>query len=177
MRLRVRTGVVSDADLPPFAGQSDSRNIGRCHAGISFLNFNKEILFGECGALLGAYAGALIAAGITRKPGIISGSVVAGTLLGASLFWLVARIYHHRVNKSWSARHLASDIAYYTPVASALGFFIYEPAIFFVARALLSHGAGVGYSVILAQIAAFTLFLGSMNIYRAILLKTGRKRL
>ena len=150
---------------------------GRPHGNSSFVHFNKEILFGECGAFLGGYAGAFLTAAFTRRPEFISGALVPGTLIGANLFWLAARIHHNRGNQGWSALHLAQDIAYFTPVASALGFLVYEPTIFFASRALLRRGAGIGGSVILAQIAAFALFLGCMNVYRAILLKTARKRL
>ncbi len=141
------------------------------------MEFNKEILFGECGSLLLAYGAAYLASSLTRRASIISGSIVAGTLLGGTLFWLTARIYHRLSGNRWSPRHLASDIRYFTPAALTLGFLVYDPAIFFASHFLLTHGAGVGRSVIAAQMLAFTLFLGSMNGYRVILMKSGLKHL
>ena len=68
-------------------------------------------------------------------------------------------------------------MSYFTPGALVLGFLVYDPAIFFASHHLLVGGGGVGHSVILAQLFAFTLFLAGMNGYRALLLRVGGKRL
>jgi hypothetical protein len=143
----------------------------------SFLEFNKEILFGECGAFLLAYGAAFLAADFTHNAAIISGSVVVGTLLGGTVFWLAARIFHKLSGNRWSPGSLVTDIGYFTPAALTLGFLVYDPAIYFASHYFLVHSAGVGHSVLFAQLIAFTLFLASMNCYRAILMRSGLRRL
>ena len=48
----------------------------------STLDFNRELLFGEVGALLAANPVASLVARFTSNPGVISGAAVAGTLAG-----------------------------------------------------------------------------------------------
>ncbi len=134
-------------------------------------NFNKEILFGECGAFLMANLTTAIVSHFTKSPTAISAFAVAGTLAGGALFWLAARIYDHVRMKEFKAAEIASDIGYFTPAAVILGFAVYDPAIYLISHWLLVHSYQAQLSVLLGQIAAFSLFLGSMNIYRALLLK------
>jgi hypothetical protein len=140
-------------------------------------DFNKEIIFGEFGSLLGAYAVGLSAARLTRRFGLISAALIPGTLLGGTIFWLAARIAHQRQRRGWSVRVLARDISYFTPAAAVLGFVVYDPAIFLASHFLLVRGAGVVLSVAGGEITAFTLFLASMNSYRLILARTGVRNL
>lgn len=139
--------------------------------------FNKEIVVGECGSLLAAYLAAYGAAHWTSRANLISGAIVAGTLLGGTAGWLTARIAHRREAKRLSVGGLASDIGYFTPAAIALGFGVYDPAIFLVSRFLLLRGSAVGISVAISQAVAFALFLACMNAYRLILAKTQGKHL
>ena len=139
--------------------------------------FNKEIILGEIGSLLGAYIAALIASRLTRSSALISAALIPGTLLGGTVFWLTARISHMHERRNWSVGVLARDISYFTPVAAVLGFAVYDPAIFFTSRFLLVRGAGVILSVAGGQITAFSLFLASMNAYRLVLARTGMRHL
>jgi len=141
------------------------------------LDFNREILFGECGALLLAGPSASAVAHFTRNAAIISSSAVAGTLIGGALFWLAARIYDTVREKRFDAKTLASDIGYFTPAAVILGFLVYDPSIYLTSHYLLKQGDRVGRSVIAGQVVAFALFLSCMNIYRMLLLKLKGKRL
>jgi len=143
----------------------------------STLNFNKELLLGECGALLVANFGAVAVSHYTHRAGVISASAVVGTLLGGTLFWLGARIWDQVRAKSFHARGLASDIGYFTPGAIVLGFLVYDPAIYLTSHHFLLLGGQVGWAVVGGQILAFGLFLISMNLYRAVLLKVRGKRL
>jgi hypothetical protein len=143
----------------------------------STLDFNREILFGECGALLAANPTATVVSHFTRNASVISSSAVAGTLVGGALFWLAARIYDKVKRKRFDAKTLASDIGYFTPAAIILGFLVYDPSIYFTSHHLLREGDRVEYSVIVGQVVAFTLFLGCMNFYRLLLLKVRGKSL
>jgi hypothetical protein len=139
--------------------------------------FNQEIIFGEIGAVLGAYAAALIATRLTHRFGLISATLIPGTLLGGTIFWLAARIAHQRERRNWSVRVLARDIGYFTPAAATLGFVVYDPAIYLASHFLLVRGAGVILAVAGGEITAFTLFLASMNAYRLILARAGLRNL
>jgi hypothetical protein len=143
----------------------------------STLDFNKEILFGECGALLAANPTALAVAHFTTNDAVISWSAVAGTLFGGALFWLLARIYDKVRQRRFDAKVLASDIGYFTPAAVLLGFLVYDPSIYFTSHHLLKEGDKVVDSVLVGQLVAFTLFLLCMNAYRLLLLRFRLKNL
>jgi hypothetical protein len=139
------------------------------------LDFNREILFGECGALLAANPAAEVASHFSGNPTIISTAAVAGTLVGGALFWLVARIYDKVRQKTFDTRSIASDIGYLTPAAVILGFVVYDPAIYLTSHHLLTSGERVLASVLLGQLVAFSLFLACMNVYRILLIRISGK--
>ena len=143
----------------------------------STLDFNRELLFGECGALLAANPAAWVVSRFTANAAIISASAVAGTLVGGGLFWLCARIYDKTRAGAFDRKALASDIGYFTPAAVILGIVVYDPAIYFASHRLLTSGDRVIASVLVGQLAAFTLFLACMNLYRLALLRFGVKKL
>jgi hypothetical protein len=139
------------------------------------LDFNREILFGECGALLAANPAAEVASHFTGNPTVISSAAVGGTLVGGALFWLSARVYDKVRQKSFNTRSIASDIGYFTPAAIILGFVVYDPAIYFISHHLLTSGDRVLSSVLLGQLVAFSLFLACMNVYRILLIRISGK--
>jgi hypothetical protein len=143
----------------------------------STLDFNREILFGECGALVMANPTAVLAAHFTSNAALISSAAVAGTLIGGGAFWLVARIYDQVREKRFSAKILATDLGYFTPAAVVFGFLVYDPSIYLTSHHLLRTGARVEFSVIVGQVVAFALFLACMNLYRLLLLRVRGKSL
>jgi hypothetical protein len=143
----------------------------------SAYHFNREILLGECGALLLANGSAPIVYHFTRSPDLISSAAVAATLIGGGLCWLAARVYDRVKDRTFSAKGLASDIGYFTPAAIVLGFGVYDPSIFIASHYLLIHGAGDSVSVLFGQLFAFSLFLASLNAYRLLLLRFRGKSL
>ncbi len=143
----------------------------------STLNFNREILFGECGALLLASPTSIAVSHFTKNSSVISSAAVAGTLIGGALFWLLARIYDKVREKNFNAKVIASDVGYFAPAAVILGFLVYDPSIYLTSHHLMDHGDKVGDSVIAGQCVAFVLFLLCMNLYRALLLRIRGKSL
>jgi hypothetical protein len=143
----------------------------------STYHFNREILLGECGALVLANGSAPIVYHFTRNADLISSAAVAATLLGGALCWLAARVYDRVKDRTFTAKELASDIGYFTPAAIVLGFAVYDPSIFLASHYLLIHGAGDGVSVLVGQLVAFALFLASLNIYRLLLIRFRGKAL
>jgi len=143
----------------------------------STLVFNRELLFGECGALLLANPAASVVSRYTKSADAISYAAVGGTLAGGAAFWLAARIYDSTRDKRLDAKALASDIGYFTPAAIIFGFLVYDPSIFLATHRLLRDGESVVPSVFIGQAVAFLLFLLCMNAYRVLLLKVRGKRL
>ena len=134
----------------------------------NFVDFNKEILFGEVGALISAPAVSYFASMITKDYNVISLSAVIGAIIGASIFWIAMRIYDKRRNKM-PLENVAKDIAYFTPAAFLISLILYYPTLFLVSHYLLVEGVRVLYSVISSQVIAFLSFLIGVNAYRYVL--------
>ncbi len=138
-------------------------------------NFNKEILFGEVGALIGAPTFGVIASHYFTNSKVLSSSAVIGAIIGASLFYLSMRIYDKSKQKTFSEKGFVKDLAYFTPAAFILTTLVYYPSLFFISEYLIEYQFRIVFSIILSQFAAFAFFLISINLYRYILLKlTGR---
>jgi len=135
------------------------------------VNFNKEILAGEIGALISAPLGGLIASLFTLNSSYISAIAVLSSLAGASLFWIMMRAYDEKRTNVFTMQHLATDIGYFTPGAFILALVVYYPSLFLMSRHLLTQDYRVVSSVILSQAIAFTIYLVAMNVYRYLLWK------
>ena len=137
----------------------------------STLNFNKEIVVGEIGALIGAPLISFTVSHFTATPEFVSIAAVIGAAIGACTSWLAMRMRHRGKARSLSARTLASDIAYFTPAALLLTVTVYYPTLYVLSGALLNGRHHVLVAVILAQLTAFLLFLLLINAYRYLLAK------
>ncbi len=141
------------------------------------INFNKELLFGEIGAIIGAQIFGYISSLITSSTSIISSLVVAGAIMGAALFFLSLRAYHKSRKGKLSKIKFAQDLLYFTPIAFILTLIVYYPSLFFLSNYFLTNEYHVIFSTFISQISAFILFLIAINFYRYILLKTIKKEL
>lgn len=137
----------------------------------AFFDFNKEIFFGELGALICIPLFSELMAQFTSRATFISFSAILGALIGGSTFWLAMRVYDKERKRKYSLGGLVEDIAYFTPAAFVLGLIIYQPVLFFVSHHLLVLGDKVLFSVLVSQASAFLLFLISINVYRSLLYK------
>jgi uncharacterized membrane protein YeaQ/YmgE (transglycosylase-associated protein family) len=137
----------------------------------STFDFNKEIVFGEIGALVSAPLTASIVSKYTSVNNIISASAVFGAILGASVFWLIMRIYDEKRNKIFSVKGLERDIVNFTPAAFLLTLLVYYPVLFLLSKHLLTEAYKLTFSVFISQLVAFSLFLISINIYRYMIRK------
>ena len=135
-------------------------------------DFNKEILFGELGAVISAPIIAYFASLFTTSTNIISAVAVLGSIAGASLFWILMRAYDE--SRRHELSHLATDIGYFTPAAFLATLLFYYPTLFLISRHLLSQDYRVAASVILSQILAFSMFLVAMNLYHFYLRKIAK---
>ncbi len=139
------------------------------------INFNKQILFGEIGAMIGAPLFSYTASQFFSSPNTISAITVIGVIITASAFWLTLRIYDKTRNGKIETRKFLEDLAYFTPVAFVISFLVYYPTLFFLSRFLFSNDYRIVSSAIISQMTAFVIFLTSINFYRYFLIRlTGR---
>ena len=134
-------------------------------------NFNKEILFGELGSILGSPLISYLASQFTSNIKIISFFAVIGAIIGASVFWLSMRVIDKKKQYEKSIANLGKDILYFTPAAFLLTLLIYYPTLYFLSYNFLNSQNKILLSVIFAQLLAFTFFLIMINIYRYFLAK------
>jgi hypothetical protein len=138
-------------------------------------DFNREMIFGELGAFVGANLAAVLVSHFTRDAAAVSFSAIPGTVIGGSAFWLSARIYDQVTGGRFKPRGLAGDIACFTPAAFVLSVLAYDPAIYLISHELLRRGNPVSASILAGQLVAFALFLLGMNAYRAMLFRATGK--
>ncbi len=141
------------------------------------LNFNKEILFGELGAIAGAQAFGYISSKTGHPHSVTSTLVVIGAMVGSALFYLTVRLYNQKKSKAFSLKKFSTDLLYFTPIALILTIGIYYPSLFLFEQYFLKNLHVVILSTFLAQSLAFTFFLTGINIYRMILIKSFKRKL
>jgi hypothetical protein len=141
-----------------------------------FKDFNKEILFGELGSLIGIQFVNLIASALYFPITLIPHLVVLGAMLGGSLSWLLARVYYRSKEEKYSEKKFFNDIKYFLPASTFFTVAFYYPVLFFATKHFLEHHQ-TEFSTIVAQIIAFCAFIVGINIYRYILLKVEGKNL
>ena len=133
------------------------------------IDFNKEILFGEVGALVGAVLLGLIAYFIHKNPNIVSILTLIGSVAGGSLLWWIARIHDEKKRNEFSIKKLGRDLSLYTPVAILIALLISYPTIFWVTHAISAKIRFDFLGSFAGELSGFILFLILMNGYRYIL--------
>ncbi len=133
------------------------------------VDFNKEILIGELGALLGASFFGLESFLIGKSPNFISIFTIIGSIIGGSYSWLITRIYDERKRNEFSIKKLKRDLSLYTPIALLVALLITYPIVFFVTRSISSkiHLSFLGPFA--GELSGFAVFIVLMNGYRYIL--------
>jgi uncharacterized membrane protein YeaQ/YmgE (transglycosylase-associated protein family) len=143
-----------------------------------FINFNKEIIFGEFGAVAGAQIASYLVSNSTNSASTISTSAVIGSIIGASLFWVATRIYDKikTSRRGFSSKRFVEDMAYFTPVAFILTSLIYYPSLYYFSEYLIKNSGHVTIPIFFSQAGAFLLLLIALNFYKYLLYKyTGRE--
>ncbi len=141
------------------------------------LNFNKEILFGELGAIAGAQVFGYISSESGSHHSLTTILVVAGAMVGSAIFYLISRFYHQKKTKVFSIKKFRTDLLFFTPVALTLTIGIYYPSLYLFEKYFLENIHAVIFSTFLAQTLAFVFFLAGINIYRIILIKSFKRKL
>jgi hypothetical protein len=142
-----------------------------------FFDFNKEILFGEVGSLVGIQLASFLAIHFPRYQSWTPHFIVFGAMIIGSLFWILARVYYKSREEKYSEKKFFNDVKYFTPASVLFSLFFYYPTLFFAVKYFLEHNKPVEFSAILSQGIAFLIFLVSINIYRYLLFKVFNKKL
>ncbi len=140
-------------------------------------DFNKEILIGEIGALLGAPIFGFIGSLISRSPNFISIATVLGSMFGGCISWLITRIYDEKKEKRFSVKKFSKDITFYTPVAFLISLSISWPVVALVTHSLFVKEHISYLSSFIGELSGFAVFLILINIYRYILSRSFNKLL
>lgn len=133
------------------------------------IDFNKEILLGEIGALVGAVLLGLVAFFIHKNPNIVSILTLIGSIAGGSASWWIARVHDEKKRHEFSIKKLGRDISLYTPVAFLIALLISYPTIFWVTHAISTKIRFDFIGSLAGELSGFALFLIVMNGYRYIL--------
>lgn len=132
------------------------------------LDFNKEVIIGEIGALLGAslfgFIGSLIFTG-----SFVPTATVIGSIFGGCVSWLTARIYDEKKYRRFSVKKFTKDVSFYTPVAFLISILVAYPTVLFVTKFLLSKEHISYLSSFIGELSGFIVFLILINTYRYIL--------
>jgi hypothetical protein len=137
----------------------------------STYNFNKELLFAEIGAVIGAPLLPFIITLLTDDHIVLSVLTVIGAQAGATTIWLITRIYNQKIGNIFSVKKLARDIAYFTPAAFLIASITYYPTLYFTTHYFLEQKEHILLAAILGEILAFVLFMTVINVYRVYLIK------
>ena len=135
------------------------------------VDFNKEILIGEIGALVGAPLFGIIGSLIRSRPDIISTFTVAGSIIGGFVSWFITRLYDEKKEKDFSAKKLAKKLSLYTPAAFLVSILVGYPVVFLVTHALSVREHITAFSSLMGELSGFVIFLILINLYRYLLLK------
>lgn len=136
-----------------------------------FINFNKEILSGEVGAILGAQLAGFISRFFYFSEKVISSLAVLGAVLGAGILYLFVRIINQKKTDNFTINKFSKDIVFYSCGAISLTVLVYYPSLYFLEKYLLKLVKDVNVTTFIAQTLAFILFLIFINLYRYILKK------
>ena len=142
-----------------------------------FFEFNKEIISGEIGALIGSSLGAYLSLLIGKNEELVPTFTVIGSIIGSSTFFLSTKIYHKKRRKELSFRNIFHDLMFYTPVAASLRIFMGYPLLYFFTQYFVRNGLNAFYSGALGEFLSFLIFLFLINIYRVILFKFFKKKI
>ncbi|MCL5730154.1 MAG: hypothetical protein M1165_01130 [Candidatus Pacearchaeota archaeon] len=133
------------------------------------IDFNKEILIGEIGAILGAPIFGFISSFILKNPLFISFATLGGSIVGGSVSWLTTRIYDEKKYREFSRKKFTKDLSLFTPVAFLISILASYPTVLFVTKTMFSENHSPFFSSLAGELSGFAIFLILINTYRFVM--------
>jgi uncharacterized membrane protein YeaQ/YmgE (transglycosylase-associated protein family) len=130
------------------------------------LDFNKEVLIGEVGAIVGATLFGFLGSLISRSPNFIPIATLVGSIFGGTISMLMARIRDEKKYKTFSTKKLVRDITLYTPAAFLIAGLVSYPVLILVTHSLFVKEHISYLSSFIGELSSFLVFLIIINIYR-----------
>ena len=137
----------------------------------NFGEFNKEVLYGEAGAILGAAAISTLASHFTMSRIIISQFAVIGSMLGGGSLFLIKKIQHKIQKKQPVLKSTVRDLEVFTPAALLITLVVSYPIVYYLTKFFIKLHWHPYFAGGLSEIGGFLAFLLLINIYRLILVR------
>lgn len=143
----------------------------------NFSDFNKEILYGEIGAVLGAAILSTIMSHFSPSNVRIAQFAVLGSMIGGSSLFLLKKIRNKIRRKEVVLKSVIYDLKYFVPVASLIAFFVTYPILYSLTKFLVKSGWEIFPAGAVSELAGFSVFICCVNIYRFALIKLFKKNI
>ena len=143
----------------------------------NFSDFNKEIFFGEIGAILGASIVSSITGHFTDSRTIIAQFAVVGAILGGITLFLFEKVKNKIRRKEPILKSIIKDLEYFTPAAILIAIFVWSPILYNLTKYFVKIGWHSYLAGAIAELSAFLVFLVLINLYRFSLIKWFKKNL
>ena len=132
-------------------------------------DFNKEILIGEIGALIGAPMFGFLGSLLSRNANFVSFATLFGSIMGAGISWLATRLYDQKKYNDFSTKKFVKEVSLYTPVAFLISLLVGYPIVVLVTHSLFVKEHVSYLSSFIGELSGFVVFLILINTYRYIL--------
>jgi len=144
----------------------------------NFSDFNKEVFYGEVGAVLGAAIASAITSHFFSSSRVrIAQFTVFGSIIGGGLFFLLKKIKNKRKRGEPILRSIIRDLKYFTPAAAIITGFICYPTLYYLMKYLVKIGWQTFPAGAISELAGFCLFFCCVNFYRFSLSKLFHKNI
>jgi len=131
-----------------------------------FSDFNKEIVYGEIGAILGAAILASIVSLFTSNRVRIAQFTVLGSILGGATLFLFKKVRNKIRNGDPILKSILHDLKFFTPAAVVIMFGIGYPALYYLMKYLTKVGWNGFVAGAVSELVGFVIFIVCINLYK-----------
>jgi hypothetical protein len=144
----------------------------------NFSDFNKEVVYGEIGAVLGsAIASAITSHFFSSSRVRIAQFAVVGSILGGGLLFLLKKIKNKRRRGEPILKSIIHDLKYFTPAAAIIACFICYPTLYYLMKYFVKIGWQTFPAGAISELVSFCIFFCCVNLYRFTLSKLFHKNI
>ena len=141
------------------------------------MDFNKEILYGEVGAILGAAILSAIISHFSSSRVTIAQFAVVGSIVGGGSLFIFKKIKNKIRRGEPILRSIIQDLIYFTPAATPIAVFISYPFLYYLMKFFVKNQWDTFVAGAVSELAGFVIFISCINFYRLGLIKLFHKNL